>query len=180
MILEKGSNIDSRLEAKLGFDRIRKAISDRCSTDYAVQRVATEEFSTDPAEIRKRLLLTDEMRLIVMFEDSFPSSGYVDCTGFLTILQGEGANIDLLSLGKLRTMMETMRKVTGFFANIKDGYNGWPKSAIATAEKYAFVIVSKDGTGSASAEPRSRRRSCSTICGSRRGRCFPAAPSTWY
>ena len=105
----------------MGFDRIRKAISDRCSTDYAVQRVASEEFSSDPEEIRKRLLLTDEMRLIVMFEDSFPSSGYVDCTGFLTILQGEGANIDLLSLGKLRTMMETLRKVTGFFANIKDG-----------------------------------------------------------
>ena len=121
MILEKGIDIDSRLEAKLGFDRIRKAISDRCSTDYAVQRVASEEFSSDPEEIRKRLLLTDEMRLIVMFEDSFPSSGYVDCTGFLTILQGEGANIDLLSLGKLRTMMETLRKVTGFFANIKDG-----------------------------------------------------------
>lgn len=31
------------------------------------------------------------------------------------------------------------------FANIKGSYNGWPTNSIATAEKYAFVIVSKDG-----------------------------------
>ena len=38
---------DGRLEAKLGFDRVRKAISDRCSTEYAAQRTAEEEFSSD-------------------------------------------------------------------------------------------------------------------------------------
>ncbi len=109
------------LETKLGFDRVRKSISDRCSTDYAVQRVAEEGFSTDAAEIRKRLLLTDEMRLIVMFEESFPANGYIDCVGFLRILEASGSNIDLLSLGKLRTMLETLRKILAFFAGIKDG-----------------------------------------------------------
>ena len=38
--------IDSRLEEKLGFDRVRKIIADRCSTDYAADRVASEQFST--------------------------------------------------------------------------------------------------------------------------------------
>jgi hypothetical protein len=110
-----------RIEVKLGFDRIRKEISDKCSTEYAVNRVEKEEFSSDKDEIKKRLMLTDEMRLIVMFEDSFPTSGYVDCTGFLKNLENDGANIDLLSLGKLRTMSETLHKVTVFFAGIKDG-----------------------------------------------------------
>ena len=113
--------IDSRLEAKLGFDRIRKEISDRCSTDYASERTAKEEFSTDRAEIRERLLTTDEMKLILMFEDSFPTTGYIDCLPFLTPLVKEGYNIDLLSLGKLRTMLETVRKITSFFRGIKDG-----------------------------------------------------------
>lgn len=36
-------------------------------------------------------------------------------------------------------------RTTRDFANIKDGYNGWDKSAISKAKKYAFVIVSKDG-----------------------------------
>lgn len=110
-----------RIEVKLGFDRIRKEISDKCSTEYAVNRVEKEEFSSNKDEIKKRLMLTDEMRLIVMFEDSFPTSGYVDCTGFLKNLENDGANIDLLSLGKLRTMSETLHKVTVFFAGIKDG-----------------------------------------------------------
>lgn len=110
-----------RIEHILGFDRIRKIISDRCSTEYAVERTAAETFSTNEKEIRRRLLLTDEMRLIVMFEESFPSNGYIDCVGFLQILENSGANIDLTSLGKLCTMLETLRKVSMFFSNIKDG-----------------------------------------------------------
>lgn len=110
-----------RIEAILGFDRVRKIISDRCSTEYATARTAEENFSTDAREIRQRLLLTDEMRMIVMFEESFPSNGYIDCVRFLEILSNEGSNIDLVSLGKLKTMLETLRRITLFFSNIKDG-----------------------------------------------------------
>ena len=113
--------IDKRLEQKLGFDRVRQIISDRCSTAYATERTATETFSTDPAEIRRRLLLTDEMRLIMMFEDSFPSGGFIDCIDFLKPLERSSSAIDLISLRKLRTMLDTLRKVTAFFSSVKDG-----------------------------------------------------------
>ena len=63
---------DQRLEGKLGFDKIRKLIADRCLTDYAAARVAEEHFSTDAGIIRQRLTLTVEMRLILMFEENFP------------------------------------------------------------------------------------------------------------
>ena len=116
-----GPEIDYRLESKLGFDKVRRTISDHCSTDYAVQRAGSETFCTKPSEIEYRLALTDEMRLIVMFEESFPTSGYIDCLPFLNKLQNDGYNIDLLSLGKLKTMLETIRKITGFFHGIKDG-----------------------------------------------------------
>ena len=109
-----------RLEQKLGFDRVRTMIADRCSTDYAASRVETETVSTDPDVIRKRLVLTDEMRLILMFEENFPTSGYIDCLPFLEPI-GKTASIDLLSLGRLRTMLDTLRKVTSFFRSIKDG-----------------------------------------------------------
>ena len=113
--------IDARLEQKLGFDRIRKAVSDRCSTEYAAGRVAAEAFSADRNEISRRLLLTDEMRLVVMFEESFPSSGFIDCIGFLKPLGQPASNIDLLSLRKLKTMLETLSRVIRFFEDIKDG-----------------------------------------------------------
>ena len=120
-VMEDKKRIDTRLEQKIGFDRIRQIISDRCSTSYAAERTATETFSTNPSNIRKRLLLTDEMRLIMMFEDSFPSGGFIDCIDFLKPLERSSAAIDLLSLRKLKTMLETLRKVTSFFEGIKDG-----------------------------------------------------------
>ncbi len=116
-----GTEIDTRLESKLGFDRVRTFVADRCSTEYAVTRVTEETFSNDPKVIGERLALTDEMRLIVMFEENFPTNGYIDCLDFLKPLENTGYTIDLLSLGKLRTMVETVRKLTNFFMSIKDG-----------------------------------------------------------
>lgn len=110
-----------RIEEKLGFDRVRQAISDRCSTEYAARRVEEETFCTDSSVIRHRLQITDEMRLVVMFEESFPASGYIDGLPFLIPLQKDGGNIDLLSLGKLRTMTDTVRKILAFLGGIKDG-----------------------------------------------------------
>ena len=118
---ERKTFIDTRLEQKIGFDRIRQIISDKCSTTYAAERTASETFSTKEAQIRKRLLLTDEMRLIMMFEDGFPSGGFIDCIDFLKPLERSSSAIDLISLRKLRTMLETLRKVTNFFEGIKDG-----------------------------------------------------------
>ena len=118
---ERQTFIDTRLEQKIGFDRIRQIISDKCSTTYAAERTATETFSTKEAQIRKRLLLTDEMRLIMMFEDGFPSGGFIDCIDFLKPLERTSSAIDLISLRKLRTMLDTLRKVTNFFEGIKDG-----------------------------------------------------------
>ncbi len=118
---EHGTEIDTRLESKLGFDRVRTFVADRCSTEYAVTRVTEETFSNDPEVIGERLALTDEMRLIVMFEENFPTNGYIDCLDFLKPLENTGYTIDILSLGKLRTMVETVRKLTNFFMSIKDG-----------------------------------------------------------
>ena len=113
--------INQGLEAKLGFDKIRRIISDRCLTDYAADRVEREEFTTDRSSIMTRLALTDEMRLIMMFEDSFPTTGYIDAVPFLEPLLKAGSSIDTLSLAKLKTATDTTRKILHFFGGIKDG-----------------------------------------------------------
>lgn len=135
------TQIDTRLEQKLGFDRIRKIISDRCSTAYAAGRTATETFSTDVRQIRKRLLLTDEMRLIMMFEDSFPSGGFIDCIDFLKPLERSSSAIDLISLRKLKTMLETLRKVISFFEGVKDEV--YPNLKRMSSPILSFPLVQK-------------------------------------
>ena len=149
----------SKVEEKLGFDRVRRMVQDRCMTDYAADRVQSELFSTDPSEIRRRILLTDEMRLILMFEDSFPTSGYVDCLQFLVPLQDSGI-IDLLSLGKLKTLTETVRKATSFFRGIKDGvYPGLKKFSsrveyFPEVQRRIDLLLDRSGEMKDSASPR--------------------------
>ena len=128
-----------RLEQKLGFDRVRAAIADKCSTAYAASRVADETFCTKENEIRHRLALTDEMRLVMMFEESFPTAGFIDCLDFLRPLERPGVNIDLVSLRKLGTMLGTLRKVSAFFSGIKDGVYPSLKRLVSTMESFPDV-----------------------------------------
>ena len=107
------------LEQKIGFDRIRKAIVERCSTQYAIDKVWDEVISRDAEEINLRLQLTDEMRLISMFEDSF-SMGFIDTKPFLIPLNVPSTYIDLVSLSKLRISLDTLRKLLAFFKACKD------------------------------------------------------------
>ena len=135
------TSIDLRLEQKIGFDRIRQIISNKCSTQYAADRAASETFSSVPGQIRKRLVLTDEMRLILMFEDSFPSGGFIDCIDFLKPLERTSSSIDLISLRKLRTMLDTLRKVTNFFEGVKDGV--YPNLKRMSAHVMSFPEVQR-------------------------------------
>ena len=130
---------DRRLEAKLGFDKVRETISNRCQTEYAADRVAGEEFSADPGEISRRLQLTDEMRLVLMFEDSFPTTGYIDALPFLAPLLKEGFSMDKLSLAKLGSLLELSRKTSQFFISIKDGV--YPALKRLTAKMVSFPEV---------------------------------------
>ncbi|MCR5709585.1 MAG: Smr/MutS family protein [Bacteroidales bacterium] len=108
------------LEQKIGFDKVRAQIAGKCSTQYAAGKVASEQISHDSGEIMFRLRLTDEMRLICLFEDSFPSGGYLDTKPFLLPLQAQNTSIDLPSLRMLRTMLDTLRRILLFFRDCKD------------------------------------------------------------
>ena len=108
------------LEQKIGFDKVRDKIAAKCVTQYAQRKVAAEQISRDPDEIMFRLRLTDEMRLICLFEDSFPAGGYLDTKEFLLPLQAENTSIDLPSLRALRTSLDTLRRILAFFRECKD------------------------------------------------------------
>ena len=108
-----------KIEQKLGFDKIKESLLLRCSTRYARERVETEKVSTNPNTIIKRLSLTDEMRLICMFEASFPSEGYIDSIEYLKPLETESSVLSLENLVKLHTFLENLRALLNFFRNCK-------------------------------------------------------------
>ena len=107
------------LEQKIGFDKIRGMIASKCSTNYAAARAENEAISCEENQIQHRLMLTDEMKLICMFEDTFPANGYIDSKEFLLRLNSDQAAIDLQSLVLLRTSLDTLRKILSFFQKAK-------------------------------------------------------------
>ena len=109
-----------KIEQKLGFGKIRESIILRCSTNYAKERVREERASLNTNTIEKRLLLTDEMRLICMFESSFPSSGFIDSIEYLKPLEIDSSVISLENLNKLSTFMENLKGILNFFKSCSE------------------------------------------------------------
>lgn len=108
-----------KIEQKLGFYKIREQIAGRCSTNYAKQRAVEEEVSCKKETIEKRLHLTDEMRVISIFEQSFPRNGYVDTIHFLKPLETPSAVISLNDMISLKQFLATLKELTLFFREDK-------------------------------------------------------------
>lgn len=129
------------LEAKLGFDRVRSMVCARCQSELAASMAAEEEFSTDESEIRRRLLLTDEMRLILMFEDAFPTSGFIDSLDFLLPLEEPNTSMDVVALRKFKTMLDTLCKVVNFFEGSQKAV--YPNLRRLTSPIGTFPLISR-------------------------------------
>ncbi|MDO4735709.1 MAG: hypothetical protein Q4B21_01650 [Bacteroidia bacterium] len=107
-----------KIENKLGFVKVKNQLILRCSTNYAKERVSREVVSHNPSTIEKRLSLADEMRLICMFESSFPSNGFIDSLDYLTPLEVEYSSITLENMQKLSVFVENVRGILNFFKNV--------------------------------------------------------------
>lgn len=129
------------LEQKLGFDKVRELIKGRCSTKYAIKRVEEEQVLCEEEPILQRLQLTAEMKLICMFEESFPSTGFIDARDFLVPLLAQASCIDLTSLIKLRTALDTLKKTVLFFNGNKG--DAYPKLKAMAGEIALYPEVSR-------------------------------------
>lgn len=116
MIIFAAMNKRSIIESRLGFERLREAVISKTTTDYAAFKASEEEISTDAAQVEYRQAVCDEMRVIRMFEASFPEPSYIDCIPFLVPLKGGQDFIDLESLVKLRSSLDLLRRILAFFS----------------------------------------------------------------
>lgn len=132
------------LEQKLGFDQVRQSIKMRCSTAYAQKRAETEEISRNPQAIEKRLALTDEMRVVAMFETKFPQGEFTDCTPFLKTLEAQFSCIAVDNLQKLQQFLESLRLVLSFLKNTKEGQYPNLKQLAASIQYFPAVSARID------------------------------------
>lgn len=105
------------IEVRLGFDRIKQYTEKYCVTDGAKNKLNEVKFSNNRKRIVADLSLVAEMKLIVMFESSFPQCRLVDLDGFLNRIKRDGAYITTVELKILRDGVKSVCQIAGFFGD---------------------------------------------------------------
>lgn len=111
-------------ESKVGFDSIRRMVSDKCQTRLGKDEVSQMAFSSDFVVVNNRLTLVDEMMRILSEELPFPSGGVHDVIPYLTEIKALGSYMSAERLYKLSSTLMAMAEVEDFFRKQTDEETG--------------------------------------------------------
>ncbi|MBQ8745959.1 MAG: Smr/MutS family protein [Rikenellaceae bacterium] len=85
----------ANFESKIGFDRIRALIAERCNTEAARAKLDEHRFSSRREVVENRIASADEMRTIIQMEHEFPNEEFCDLTALIAKMRVEGTFLDL-------------------------------------------------------------------------------------
>ncbi|KAA6321530.1 Endonuclease MutS2, partial [termite gut metagenome] len=101
-------------EQKIGFDHIRKLLTDNCLSPLGEERVEGMSFSGNFEEIETRLNLVTEFVRIIQEENNFPDQFFFDVRPSLKRIRVEGMYLDEQELFNLHRSLETIRDIVRF------------------------------------------------------------------
>lgn len=116
----------NNLEEKIGFDKIRQLVSNKCLSPLGKDKVQEMDFSIQYEEVKARLGSTEEMVRILQLENEFPANYFFDVRIPLKRIRVEGTFLDEPELFDLRRSLETIRDIVRFFKNEEAGDAPYP------------------------------------------------------
>jgi DNA mismatch repair protein MutS2 len=141
----------SNFEQKIGFDRIRELAADQCFTELGREKAKTVTFSDNEKVVESQLSQTHEMRIILLIEEGFPDSGYVDVSDFLKKLHIEGTYIEVNELVALKQALDTIHGIVSFFKKCSEQFYPYLKELASGVITYPTItqrintIINKQG-----------------------------------
>lgn len=149
-------------ETKIGFDRIRLMLSDRCVSPMGLDMVGKIGFQTDAESISFRLSVTYEFQQLLRFEDYFPSENYFEISDCLNKIRLAGSFPEVQEVFDLKRSLETVRSIINFFKKKDDKSYPLLKSVCGKVKIYPYVldavdrIIDKNGSIKDTASPKLR------------------------
>ena len=107
-------NYPKNFETKIGFDRIRESVSERCLSETARLLLEGEGYLTDYELIREKLLRTKEC-MLMMGEEEFTIEPYPDIKEALSKFMVIGSFLELAEVADLRKNLDVVRSILNFF-----------------------------------------------------------------
>lgn len=109
-------------EQKLGFDQIRAKLESYCLSEAGRERVRSMHFQVDAETIRRLLLQTLELRLILDKGEDFPARHYFDATEWLAKIALEGNWLEAEEFLHLGQSLETIVAIRTFLSRSSETY----------------------------------------------------------
>ena len=131
-------------ETKIGFDRIRVMLSQRCLSPMGINLSESVTFLTNPDSVKTELEKTSEFQEILRFEEPFPSDNYFDVSGTLSKLRKEGTFPEVKEVFDLKRTLETIKAVINYLKDRKE--NNFPIliSLCKNIKFYPYVLDAID------------------------------------
>jgi DNA mismatch repair protein MutS2 len=107
-------------EEKIGFDKIRELLKEKCLSDLGKERVEQIKFARNFEFIQICLNQTNEFKQICIFENEFPVSNYIDVRRYLSKIRIEGAYLEVNELFDFKRSLDAIKAVINFFASKKE------------------------------------------------------------
>jgi DNA mismatch repair protein MutS2 len=131
-------------ENKIGFDRIRTLLRERCLSPMGLEKVDNLRFIDDYEHLLKILSATSEFQQILIFEIQFPSEHYYKISDCLNKIRIEGTFPEVQEVFDLKRSLETVKTILNFF-RLKDA-SKYPvlQSMCGSVKTYPYVLDAAD------------------------------------
>ncbi|MHC1705945.1 MAG: endonuclease MutS2 [Bacteroidales bacterium] len=124
-------------EEKLGFNTIRDILKKGCRSNIGKQLVDDIHFSDDHQYLRESLAVTEEMRNLILFSNSFPSLQLADIDKELELLSIEGSFVEVEVVTEIRDSVQNALDFLSFIR--KQETEKYPR----IAEKVSVLSLDK-------------------------------------
>ena len=134
-------NYPENIEQKIGFDKIRQLLKDKCVSSLGEEQVSLMSFSADYENVKRELDETAEMIRIIGEEDDFPANYFFDVRHALARIRVEGTYLDQSELFDLRRSLETINALVRFFHKEEESEVKYPRLTEKAGEVEVFPFL---------------------------------------
>jgi DNA mismatch repair protein MutS2 len=131
-------------ENKIGFDRIRNLLSEKCLSPMGLEMVEAMQFSTSFDYLENELSATREFQQVLTFEDFFPAENYYRISDTLNKIRIEGTFPEVQEVYDLKRTLETVRSILSFFKSKEADRYPVLKSRCGPVKTYPYVLDAID------------------------------------
>ena len=128
----------NNFEQKIGFDKIRQLLADKCLSPLGKGRVEEAHFSDDYATVARWLEETYEFLKLLRGDEEFPANYFFDVRYSLKRIRPEGTWLDEKELFDLKRSLQTINDIVRFLKPTEDEEIKYPALTALAGEIMVF------------------------------------------